>query len=442
MSEQDMDFIVDAFSSELDAFSRTIDPEWIHLALNACQKASIRTRRLPADQAVWLVLMMGLLRDLSIKDICHHLDIVLQPDDGYRPLAPSALTAARQRLGEAPLRYLFHACNEAWLSDALGNDTFHGLHVLSVDGTLFRTPDSPENAASFGFIDPSSGTFPQVRMVALMATHSHMLLDAAFGGVAEGELTLAQRLLSAAPDHSLTLFDRCYFSAAFLLEWQQAGTQTHWLTPVKNKLRYEVIECYSDYDMLIEMPVSPQARRTAPHLPAFWRARMVSYVSGGGKGKITGFLTSMTDPVAWPTEDLLRIYWERWEIEMGYGELKRRQLKGEVTLRSRFAEGVKQELWGILIPYNLLRKEMVAIAGEAKVNPTRISFMAALNLLVSQVRVCGKGAAGNIPKHLKAMRENVKAFILPEKRKHRRYDRSVLYIPPKYPFSDKTRELK
>nr|WP_159873206.1 MULTISPECIES: transposase [unclassified Raoultella] len=191
--------------------------------------------------------------------------------------------------------------------------------------------------------------------------------------------------------------------------------------------------------MLIEMPVSPQSRKAAPHLPAVWRARMVSYVSGGGKGKITGFLTSMTDPAVWPVEDLLRIYWERWEIELGYGELKRRQLKGEVTLRSRFPEGVKQELWGILVSYNLLRKEMVDIAGEAGVIPTRISFIAALNILVSQVRVSGKGAAGSIPKHLKGMRENVKAFILPEKRKHRRYDRTVLYVPPTYPFSFKSR---
>lgn len=440
MSEHNMDFVVDAFPAELDAFSRSLDPAWIHQALYACQKASIRRRRLPAEQAVWLILMMGLLRDLSIKDVCHHLDIVLQSDDGYQSLAPSVLTAARQRLGEAPLRYLFHACNEAWLPAALGPATFHGLHVLSVDGTLFRTPDSPENAAAFGFIEPSTGTFPQVRMVGLMATHSHMLLDAAFGGVAEGELTLAHRLISSAPDHTLTLFDRCYFSAAFFLEWQQSGTCTHWLTPVKSKLRYQVVERYSDYDMLIEMPVSPQARKAAPHLPAVWRARMVSYVSGGEKGKITGFLTSMTDPAAWPVEDLLRIYWERWEIELGYGELKRRQLKGEVTLRSRFPEGVKQELWGILVSYNLLRKEMVDIAGEAGVIPTRISFVAALNILISQVRVSGKGAAGNIPKHLKGMRENVKAFILPEKRKHRRYDRSVLYIPPKYPFSYKSRE--
>ncbi|HAK8090425.1 TPA: hypothetical protein H2V91_000262 [Salmonella enterica] len=51
-----------------------------------------------------------------------------------------------------------------------------------------------------------------------MATHSHMLPDAAFGGVAEGELTLAHRLVSSAPAHTLTLFDRCYFSASFLLD--------------------------------------------------------------------------------------------------------------------------------------------------------------------------------------------------------------------------------
>lgn len=134
--------------------------------------------------------------------------------------------------------------------------------------------------------------------------------------------------------------------------------------------------------MLIEMLVSPPAPKAAPHLQTVWQARMVSYVSGSGKGKITGFLTSMTDPVAYPLEDLLRIYWTRWEIELGYGELKHRQLKGEVTLRSRFPEGVKQELWGTLVSYNLLRKEMADIATEAEVLPTRISFVAALNMLI------------------------------------------------------------
>lgn len=83
MSEHDMDFVVDTFPSELDAFSLSLDPTWIHPALNACHKASIHRHRLPAEQAVWLILMIGRLRQ-----------------------------------GEAPLRYLFHACNEAWLPAA------------------------------------------------------------------------------------------------------------------------------------------------------------------------------------------------------------------------------------------------------------------------------------------------------------------------------------
>lgn len=90
--------------------------------------------------------------------------------------------------------------------------------------------------------------------------------------------------------------------------------------------------------------------------------------------------------------------------------------------------------------YNLLRKETVDIVGEAGVITTRISFVAALNLLISQVRVSREGAAGKINKHLKCMRKNVKSVTLSEKRKHRRYDRIVLYIPPKYPFNFKSHE--
>ncbi|OJT36416.1 hypothetical protein BSR04_22530 [Serratia plymuthica] len=40
------------------------------------------------------------IRDLSITDACHHLDIVLPTDDSYQSLAPSVWE-------KAPRRYLF-----------------------------------------------------------------------------------------------------------------------------------------------------------------------------------------------------------------------------------------------------------------------------------------------------------------------------------------------
>jgi hypothetical protein len=140
---------------------------------------------------------------------------------------------------------------------------------------------------------------------------------------------------------------------------------------------------------------------------------MVSYVSGSKQGKITGFLTSMTNPVAYPLEDLLRVYWARWEIELGYDELKRRQLKGETTLRSRFPEG------GAVGRYSRLQSAEERDGGHRRrsggsANPDKL-YCGAEHTGVSGTSLWQRGGAGNIPYHLKDMRENVKAFALPEK---------------------------
>ncbi|MFA0617286.1 transposase domain-containing protein, partial [Vibrio splendidus] len=51
----------DNYESVVDA----IQIEWIEQALLEINKASIRRRRLPAQQAVWLVIWMGLQRNMS-----------------------------------------------------------------------------------------------------------------------------------------------------------------------------------------------------------------------------------------------------------------------------------------------------------------------------------------------------------------------------------------
>jgi hypothetical protein len=94
-----------------------------------------------------------------------------------------------------------------------------------------------------------------------MDTHSHELLDARLGAMAQGELTLATQL--QAPEHTLTVFDRAYFSAAFLLDWQAQGSQCHWLMRAKDNLRYEVVSTHARGDCTISMPVSARAK-TAP----------------------------------------------------------------------------------------------------------------------------------------------------------------------------------
>jgi hypothetical protein len=83
---------------ELSALSGAIDPEWIAQALARTGKASIRKRKLPAEQVIWLVIALALYRHQSIAEVVAHLELSL-PDEINRDIAKSALTQARQRLG-------------------------------------------------------------------------------------------------------------------------------------------------------------------------------------------------------------------------------------------------------------------------------------------------------------------------------------------------------
>ena len=50
------------------------------------------------------------------------------------------------------------------------------------------------------------------------------------------------------------------------------------------------------------------------------------------------------------------LYHERWEIELGYRDIKSAMQHNAITLRSKKVDLVYQELWGLLLGYNLVRR--------------------------------------------------------------------------------------
>lgn len=96
MFKNELALTFESFETE-DSFNcafQAIDSQWIEDALFVTEKASVRRRRLPAQQAVWLIIMMGLMRNMSIKQVCSTLDLALQSkqNNDYSPVAPSVLT--------------------------------------------------------------------------------------------------------------------------------------------------------------------------------------------------------------------------------------------------------------------------------------------------------------------------------------------------------------
>lgn len=424
--QQELTHTLSRVPANLDRLSELIDPAWIEQALHATGKASIRRRKLPAEQVVWLVIGLALFRNLPIWDVVRQLGLML---DGQALPAPSASVQARQRLGDQPLAILFRLLTQAWSGQRAAQDTWP-LRILAVDGVVWSAPDTPENRQALGgsVNQHGEGGWPQIRAVCLMDTYSHELLDAQPGDMSQGELTLAGRLNAC--DHSLTVFDRAYFSAAFLLDWHQQGQERHWLMRAKENLRYEVIATHGDHDWHVQMPISPQARQKHPGLPPHWQARLIEVEVGGLRRR---FLTSLLDVARYPAAQLAERYTQRWEIELGFREIKQSLQAGEHVLRSRQPELVRQELWGVLIAYTLLRRLMRLMAEHEKVPPQRIGFHVSAIAIIDVLRFAPLESAGNLPRRLALLFEQAKLFVLPPRRQARSCPRVVKPRPAKYP---------
>ena len=417
--------------ASLQALNELIDPHWIAQALQATGSASIRRRKLPAEHVVWLVIGLALFRNQSIAGVVRQLDLSL----GTGLCVPSAAVQGRQRLGDVALEHLFRQLASAWGAQAAASplsrdlQALHGLRVLAVDGVVWSAPDSEENRLALGCCSSQHGPgpWPQVRAVCLMDTATHELLDAQVGAMTQGELTLAAGLKP--PASSLTVFDRAYFSAAFLLDWHAGDVQRHWLMRAKDNLRHEVLQSFGPGDSLIRMPISPRARKLHSHLPVYWQARLIEVELAGQRRR---FVTSLIDSKRYPAKALATLYRQRWEIELGFREIKQSLQAGALVLRSKQPELVRQEIWGVLIAYTLLRRQMRLMAEHAKVQPSRIGFHATAIAIVDLLRYAPLESAGNLPKRMAWLFEQAHLFVLPPRRE-RSCPRVVKPRPSKYP---------
>ncbi|KTT10917.1 transposase, partial [Pseudomonas oryzihabitans] len=188
-------------------------------------------------------------------------------------------------------------------------------------------------------------------------------------------------------------------------------------------------------DALVSLRTSPQARRQWPDLPDTLQARLLSKTI---KGKQYQILTSMTDPRRFICDEIVDLYSHRWEIELGYREIKQGMLDGRYTLRSKTPDMVEQELWGLLLGYNLLRYQMVQMSRQCPgVYPCEMSFSACSWAILKFLLSLSLNSPGNIPRYLADLHALAPHFVLPHRRDYRAYPRVIKPKPSKYPTRKK-----
>ncbi|PMG28597.1 transposase [Shewanella sp. 10N.286.52.C2] len=424
--------------TEFDSLGELLCPELIQHSLQSNGVATLRKRKLPMESMIWAVIGMALFRGESVRQLINKLDIILPNEVDY--VARSAVTQARKKLGSDVVEDIFRQTQQQWNMQA-EHPQWCGLNLYGVDGVVWRPPDTPENDSAFSRTSNQSNnaSYPQVRMVCLMELSSHLLVDSSFASVAENEMTLAANLINNTPDNSLTLFDRGFYSLGLLHDWSQAGSNRHWLMPLKKNTQYEVIRSLGRQDKLIRLTTTPQSRKKRPDLPEFMEARLLTKTV---KGKTLQIITSLTEPMRYPSGEIVDLYAHRWEIELGYREMKQYMLETRFTLRSQLPELIRQELWGVLLAYNLLRYKMVLMAHSLKgVFPNQLSFREASSHIIFKLSQLPSMSPGNIPKVIFDIEKNAKQFVLEGKRE-RSYPRVLKCSKDRYPIKKKAVHVK
>jgi hypothetical protein len=367
--------------------TRVFSPEVVDGVVAATDSGEVRSRLLPARVVVYYVLAMCLFSGQGYEEVMRLLVGGLEWLGRWRRAwavpSTAAIAKARARLGPQPLRALFDTVVRPLATEATRGAWYRGLRLVAIDGATLDVPDTAENEERFGRAGSGRGegrgAFPQVRLVGLGECGTHAVFAAAMDSYATAEKTLAERLLPALRPGMLALADRGFLGIDL---WRQAAaTGAHLLWRASASFSLPVIEVLSDGSYLSRLVASSTAARRGGTEAV--TVRVVEYTIDDGRapeGEHYRLVTTLLDPDQAPAAQLAELYAQRWEFETTLDELKTHQRGAKVVLRSKYPDGVEQEVWGFLLVHWAIRELMHTAALDADIDPDRVSFIRTLRL--------------------------------------------------------------
>lgn len=410
------------FSDELhlEAIGRAVPMAEIKAALQETGVREARVRKLNMVAVMLLTIVMNIYTRLSIgeamRKLAHGLRFVW-PDPDYPVPKDSAVVYRRYQLGAAPLVALFHrVCRPMATPDTPGAFLF-GLRLMAIDGTTEDVPDTPANLAAFGrhHGDRGNSAFPQLQGVYLAECGTHAIVDAGFWPCHTSERVGGFRMLRSLEPGMLIMWDRGFHDYDMFVKAQKQGAEV--LSRLPSHVKPQPVRTLPDGSRLAYLyPSDYQRRKREERL----LVRIVEYTildpALPGYGERHRLVTTLLDPEVCPALDLACAYHERWEIEVVIDEVDSHQRLAGRPLRSQKPVGVIQELYGLLVAHYAIRFLMHEAALQADIDPDRISFVHALNVIHDAIPEFQMTAPEQLPQLYTRLLRDIADDLLPKRR--------------------------
>lgn len=372
----------------LGAIMKVLPRGRVDEALRRTRTESQRRRLLPAPMVLYLVVLLALYAEASVRE---NLRLLLEPLrrlfglDRVRVASGAAISQARQKLGAAPLRWLFERVAKPVGSATMPGCVWRGLRVVALDATSAQVQASAANCARFGVHTNQHGAagYPQLKLAVLLECATRAPLGAALGGVHTSDPALFDRLRERLDTTMLLLVDRIFYSFERFDDCARRAGALVWR--VARGLRLAPIERLSDGSYLAE--VAPSGKLIAKGLSRRGQRRRVRVIeyrpvyADGTQGELVRLVTTLLDARAAPASELAALYPQRWQVETGFDELKTHLRGAERVLRSPRPDLVEQEVYGFLLAYYVVRATMAEAARRARCAAGALSFAHAVRVI-------------------------------------------------------------
>jgi hypothetical protein len=283
---------------------------------------------------------------------------------------------------------------------------FHGRRVVIADGTTVSMPDSPENQAEYPqhSLQKAGCGFPIARIVVLICLATGCVLDAAIGasrGKQTGEMALVRSLHGRLRRGDILLADSYYSSFDEVTTLASLGVDVvmrqHGGRPVD--FRRGVRLGREDHRVVWHRSRNRPAWMTREEFAVLPRALemrelRVRVDKVGFRSRVFVVVTTLLDPVAFPAVELSGLYRRRWHGELDIRSIK--QAMGMDVLRCQSPGMVREEIWGHFLVFDLIRGVMAESARRHGLEPRRLSFQGARQMIEGFRVELGRAGSGKI----------------------------------------------
>jgi hypothetical protein len=226
-------------------------------------------------------------------------------------------------------------------------------------------------------------------MVVLLCLATGVVLDAAIGrriGKQTGEHALLRRLHGRLRPGDVLLADSYYSSFDEVMTLRRMGVDVVMRQTGGRRSDFRRGTRLGREDHLVEWSRSRNrrpwmSREEFAAMPRVMRMRELRVRVGrpGFRVRVFVVVTSLTDARAFPSAELAALYRRRWHAELDIRSIK--QAMRMDVLRCRTPGMVRKEVWAHFLAYNLVRGVMAEAARRHGVEPRRLSFQGARQVL-------------------------------------------------------------